>query len=138
MKCQAFDQVFNTILCNQEECSVLVQAFDTLYTLSDHGMCSIEHCPNVLSEYAEVQYICKNISQLPDNIPLVVTRNFLSRDFTSSAVLLQAWYAWGLANKICFITSQSFTILIFVDLCNEVSYVGMALMVKPYKYCYSL
>ena len=57
VKCQAFDQVFNTILCNQEECSVLVQAFDTLYTLSDHGMYSTccvvselyhEHCPSVL------------------------------------------------------------------------------------------
>ena len=42
MKCQAFDEVFNTILSNQEECSVLVQAFDTLYTLSDHGMCVCE------------------------------------------------------------------------------------------------
>ena len=69
VECQAFDQVFNTILCNQEECSVLVQAFDTLYTLSDHGMsCSVRGASlsSVMSlcKHAEVQYICKNISQL--------------------------------------------------------------------------
>lgn len=40
---QAFNQVFTTILSNQEECSVLVQAFDALHTLADHGMECIVH-----------------------------------------------------------------------------------------------
>jgi len=37
LECQAFDEVFNVVLMYQEDPSVLVQAFDTLYTLSDNG-----------------------------------------------------------------------------------------------------
>lgn len=39
IKCDAFNQVFTTILSNQEDSSVLVQAFDALHTLADHGTC---------------------------------------------------------------------------------------------------
>lgn len=38
MNCRAFDQLFTTIVSNQEECSVLVQAFDALHTLAHNGM----------------------------------------------------------------------------------------------------
>jgi len=38
IECRAFDQVFTTILSNQDDCSVLVQAFDALHTLADHGL----------------------------------------------------------------------------------------------------
>ena len=38
LKCCAFSQLFTTIVSNQEESSVLVQAFDALHTLADNGM----------------------------------------------------------------------------------------------------
>jgi len=37
--CHAFDQVLDVILTYQEDPSVLVQAFDTLHTLSGNGKC---------------------------------------------------------------------------------------------------
>ena len=38
LKCCAFSQLFTTIVSNQEESSVLVQAFDALHTLAENGM----------------------------------------------------------------------------------------------------
>ena len=39
LDCHALDEVLHVILTHQEDPSVLVQAFDTLHTLSDNGKC---------------------------------------------------------------------------------------------------
>jgi len=39
LECEIFDDVFSIVLTHQEDPSVLAQAFNTLYTLSDNGEC---------------------------------------------------------------------------------------------------